>query len=302
VAIVLALLLAAAGTVAAVAVYRYVTPGAGEFITEGPGPQPVQPPPSSPADRAPAPSAKAPSRAETSASHPAPAPSTSPAARPPAAPAKSPRREEKRAPDFHNVEPSVRYDFSNPRSGWAEGTNRLGIERGYANGKYFLKSDKRFNYFQGHVGNRFANFACEAVGRFASPGATAWGLTLSHPAREDGRLGVWVTIGRNGLQIHPNGLEAEQADTHAEEIASPAIKPVEEFNRLLVVLRERRLEVYVNGVSVGDPVPVSADLSPAAVALCARFGPRGGKVEFERLTVWPADRLPAPLPRGGGTP
>jgi hypothetical protein len=176
--------------------------------------------------------------------------------------------------------------------------SRIGVERGYARGRYFLKATRRVNFLESH-GGRFTNFACEAVGRVRSPGPTAWGLALAHGAREDGRVAVWVTVGRGGVQISPNDLEAEEADTHAEVIASPALKPAEELNRLLLVLRDRRLEVYVNGVSVGDPVPVAADLTPAAVCLCARFGPRGGEVEFERLTVWPADGQPKPAAGGG---
>jgi len=57
------------------------------------------------------------------------------------------------------------------------------------------------------------------------------------------------------------------------------------------VVRGRRLEVYVNGEAVCEPVTLDRDVTPAIVGLCGRALKGRSRVEFERLTIWPAAGL-----------
>jgi hypothetical protein len=227
-------------------------------------------------------------------------PPVAPPERPLAWPAEALGQSKVRAPDLGKVKPLLRYDFSHRDSGWPVGVHpRIAVERGYANGTYFLKATKRLSFFEGR-GDHFSEFACELAGRVKGPGPLiSWGLHLGNGAHGEQRRTLILRIGRDGLHIAPGKGDGEEVDMPAAEaVAHPAIWPAEEVNRLLVVLRGRQLEVYVNGVAVCDPILVPADLSPAFVALFAQFGPRGGEVDFERLTVWPADGLPTPEARG----
>jgi hypothetical protein len=197
------------------------------------------------------------------------------------------------APALRPADALVRYDFGKSRNGWPLGVNRIGVERGWAHGAYYLRATKRTNVFE-HHGDHFPSFACEVVGRIKE-GPCGWGLALIHWPREEKREGLWLTINRRGLHIQVLGVDADQVEgAQAETVTSPALKRAMEFNRLLVVFRDGRLQPYVNGEAVGGPVTVPASLSPALVTLCGRFGPRGGEVEFQRMTIWSADNLPAP--------
>src|SRR5262249_53506985 len=73
--------------------------------------------------------------------------------------------------------------------------------------------------------------------------------------------------------------------------AHRAVKKGKGSNRLLVVVRGRRLEVYVNGEAVCEPVTLDRDVTPATVGLCGRALKEKSRVEFERLTIWRAADL-----------
>ncbi len=199
-----------------------------------------------------------------------------------------------RAPDLSAAQPLARYDFRNSRNGWPEVLNRNGVSRGWARGAYFIRSARHDDHYES-LGDHFSNFACEVVGRIRGQAAPAWGLALFHGPREDSRVGLWVTLNHRGLHIIPFGTGANEPNSGRPVLVpDPAVESLDRFNRLLVVVRDARLRAYVNGVAAGDPVAVPAGLEPATVALAGRFGPRGGEVEFERLTIWSAADIPAP--------
>jgi hypothetical protein len=87
-------------------------------------------------------------------------------------------------------------------------------------------------------------------------------------------------------------------------LAHPAIKPVAEFNTLLVIAHGKVLEVYVNGAAVCDPLPADFPLAPAHLLLGAA-GQRTTKeqqAEFQRVTVWSAEGVSALEERRGKWP
>ena len=74
-----------------------------------------------------------------------------------------------------------------------------------------------------------------------------------------------------------------------------AIKPGQEFNTLTAILRSGRLEVYVNGVAVCDPLVLNVGIERAHPGL--ELNGEKARAEFERITIWSADGLPTPEER-----
>jgi hypothetical protein len=66
----------------------------------------------------------------------------------------------------------------------------------------------------------------------------------------------------------------------------PAIKPGEEFNKLLVIARKDRFEIFVNDVMVCEPIAPVETPFPASVSLCV-YNPVDVPVraEFERIII-----------------
>jgi hypothetical protein len=75
-----------------------------------------------------------------------------------------------------------------------------------------------------------------------------------------------------------------------------AIEKGHEFNKLTVIYTADRLEIFVNGVAVCDPVIVPLRLQPVRIAL-GESGPVKDTAEFRRLSIWSADGLPKPEER-----
>ena len=69
-------------------------------------------------------------------------------------------------------------------------------------------------------------------------------------------------------------------------------------------VRDRLVEVYVNGVAVCDPIALDRDITPAWLQLVtvqsrdAVKAKQPVRAEFERITVWPAEVIPLPDARG----
>jgi hypothetical protein len=73
---------------------------------------------------------------------------------------------------------------------------------------------------------------------------------------------------------------------------------------LLVVVRGRLVEVYVNGAAVCNPIVLDREITPAylnpavlpdADAVKAK---KWTRAEFKRFTLWPAEVIPRPEARG----
>jgi serine/threonine protein kinase len=147
-------------------------------------------------------------------------------------------------------------------------------------------------------GRRFSNFACEFVARVVTPDSDGWGCDVL----KEREHGLRISIDSYG-QLHLLPLAAEKDpwaidhDTF-KPIRHEAIKPYGEENTLLVVVRGRQVEVYVNGKAVVNPVTLPADITPAQVWYAMLGGKDGTTVELERITVWSAADLPAPEARG----
>jgi hypothetical protein len=85
---------------------------------------------------------------------------------------------------------------------------------------------------------------------------------------------------------------------HLPPVLHKAIKPDGQQNTLLVILRGRWLEAYVNQAAVCDPILLEQEIISAGIGLTASGAGKGSVAEFTHVTVWPAVNLPTPDQRG----
>src|SRR5262249_49224581 len=133
----------------------------------------------------------------------------------------------------------------------------------------------------------FDQFAFEASGRLSSGRGgdrDSWGLMVASLAEvgSDARSVVRVHLTRDG-NLHVLG------HIPASRLIKHKMIKRDQSNRLLLIVREGYLEVYVNFVAVIDPIPVDSSLTPARLNLVV-FG-RGAEADFDRVTVWSAAGL-----------
>ncbi len=197
-----------------------------------------------------------------------------------------------RAPDLSHVRPLFEDHFADPASGFPTGAGPRG-DKGYRNGRYFIEVEgRRLMYWR--VPLRRAkgtppegDLACQVVGR-AQGRLARWGLGLMDRDAGPEAQRINVSIGNPGrLRVVSGGKPLPGS----EDVGHQAIhKGPNATNTLLVLLRGRQLEAYVNGVAVCDPVLLGRSIpSPRLALLGAGGSPQGAVAEFESVTVWPAD-------------
>jgi hypothetical protein len=202
------------------------------------------------------------------------------------------------APDLSNVKPLLDDDFSDPKSGFQGAEDKGdGWKMGYEQGKYVIHTELNAegSWVAWSCPGRFPSLACQVVARTVSQqGQDGWGLFLWN---EDERA-VAVKLTRDGaVAVGRCPAFSRYFPVHESGgISHQAIKPGGEFNTLLVVLRGQILQVYVNGVAVCQPVVLPQDTTPVRISLAALPREKGASVEFRKLSIWPADALPAAIP------
>ncbi len=89
------------------------------------------------------------------------------------------------------------------------------------------------------------------------------------------------------LLPNPRGTSKDFVDVDPTigPIVHAAIKPANQVNRLVLVIRKRSLEIFVNSERVCEPVPYDFDLTPASVQLGARDGPGDFRAEFDSISI-----------------
>jgi hypothetical protein len=200
------------------------------------------------------------------------------------------------------VKPWFTANFKDPRTGMP-----VGDSRGYRNGVYFIQAGgntrvvARVPLERGNPPRPSGPFACEVVGRVNGPFAR-WGLVIS----QDGKEQFSVRLAVAGVLNFRLGANGPPRQLEPEPGKHPAIHKGAKGkglpNRLLIVVQGRYLEIYVNGVTVCDPVLLDAEVTRPEVALmCGSPRPKGALAEFEGVVVGPADILP-PLEKRGARP
>lgn len=220
-------------------------------------------------------------------------------------PAEALRTSKVRAPDFRGVAPLFDDQFDDPASGFPRGKGVGGGERGYRNGRYFIELPGRSLLFwrvplqHARPAPPQGDFACQVTGR-AQGRFMRWGLSILGRGAEGERERLNISIGNPGLLrvAFRRGVLPGLDDVSHQAI----IRGANVSNNLLVIVRGRQLELYVNGAAVCDPVLLEHAIPSPQLGLLGMGGSqRGGTAEFERITIWPTDSVPA-LPKRGAVP
>ena len=131
---------------------------------------------------------------------------------------------------------------------------------------------------------------CEVIARVLSENlckTAAW--TVSVVNQVDSERGFLIKINVKGeLFLEPSpwpkAAAFRQIDPKRGPITHTAIKPGIEFNKLLLIMRNREVVIFVNGIQVCDPVRFSYDITPSVLAVGVA-GPGRKRAEFDRLEI-----------------
>jgi len=201
------------------------------------------------------------------------------------------------APEITKTRLLFHDEFNNPRSGFLR-QHFPTSEFDYENGKYRIRLLEGTNVGVANIAkSKRSEMVYQAVGRVVSPASAGWGLTISN---HEEKRGIAVRVNYDGtLEVGPSPAEFQKfRGPHVGPIHHSAIKHGSGFQSLLVVVRGRLVEVYVNGVAVCNPIVVDRDFTPASAALAAFGREHGALVEFKSVTGWSANELPMPQSRG----
>ena len=83
----------------------------------------------------------------------------------------------------------------------------------------------------------------------------------------------------------PSAKDFDDVDPSIGPIVHPAIKPANHVNRLVLLVRKRSLEIFVNSERVYEPVPYDLDLTPSYLQLGVWDGPGDFRAEFDSVSI-----------------
>jgi hypothetical protein len=133
-----------------------------------------------------------------------------------------------------------------------------------------------------------ADFACQATGRVLADNDEGWSIYL-HTLKNDRFVSIRLNRNRE-IEIGDAPIDPAYHISRGP-FPSFAIRPVNEFNTLLVILRDgQTLEVSVNGRAVTAPIKFDPPLGSVVPGLA--FWQRSAndqatvRAEFTRFTVW----------------
>jgi hypothetical protein len=212
------------------------------------------------------------------------------------------------APDMNKWKPWFQDKFLDSKSGFPEGKFEQG-ERGYRNGRYYVHLN------QGRASaitliplekvkppRPLGDFACQVTTKLN--GAGSYGFAIMDGPEPNAVCRLRATVGSAGRWQIGVGAGDTEADNllnsgHAHPAIQKGIAPV---NTLLVIVRGRQLEFYINGVAVSDPVLLERELpNSARLGFYCFAATKGAVFDFENLSVWSAKELP-PLDKRGAAP
>ena len=111
----------------------------------------------------------------------------------------------------------------------------------------------------------------------------AWSVLVLGKTAAQGFRGFFIKINVKGeLFIEPNPWPKAEAfrkiDPRMGPIRHPAIKPGNEFNKLLLIIKTRELVICVYGVQVCAPVRFDYDITPAVLEFRHRTRKETGRI------------------------
>jgi hypothetical protein len=211
------------------------------------------------------------------------------------------------APDLRGIKPLLDENFHDPRGAFPKDKLdrpplqiNVGVMRPNDGYTIHLRSSLRrwWEWYVKVPSEPLPALACEVTGRVHEFRDTPWFLRVSD---KELKRGIDIDVGNKGtLAIGPARFnEQPQPAPLVGPITSAALKRGNEFNSVLIVLRGRLLEVYVNNVAVCNPILLDRDFPHEN--LLVFFGTHGQgtelRAEFQRVRLWPAAGLPTPQER-----
>jgi formylglycine-generating enzyme required for sulfatase activity len=196
------------------------------------------------------------------------------------------------APDLSRAPVLYRAVFKD----WPRGDGRIS-DKGERDGKYYIAFHTDTWGHSTWTGNQdaFSDFASEVVGR-VTEGHGRWGICFYDPGKTASHGRVFC-IGDDGkARVEPATWETDKASIKTiGPFTHSAIKAGNASNAMLLVVRDRKVEFYVNSIAVCDPVPIDRDNLTFTIVFQTDSPARDGTVcraEFERATVWSVAGLP----------
>lgn len=147
-------------------------------------------------------------------------------------------------------------------------------------------------------GGAVASPACRVVGR-ASNGTGAWFVDLyrHYAAPQSKTMAIRISLEAGPqLRVDRAHFQTEAGrGPRLSPIQHPAIRPVDQWNELFAIVRDGKLELYVNGIAVCAPVEIDPDNVPAEMAIGAQATPTDLETaEFLSFQSWNATDLSRP--------
>ena len=194
------------------------------------------------------------------------------------------------APDLSKAKPLYDAHLKKPIYGWPIAKDSY-FTTGFENGGYFIAVAANAARHVAIPAKPIDDFAIEVVSRITGSPASEWALRVENLAQKHPFIDFKLN-GKQELEIMAGGRQRAQ-EKRLWSGRHDAIKPGEGLNKLLVVSRRGKFEVYVNGIPVCNPMSADFVQTPVTFAVSAYSGEfKPSKAEFERFTVWPIDALP----------
>jgi hypothetical protein len=156
----------------------------------------------------------------------------------------------------------------------------------YRDGRFVIRSDQKNRCVRSSPW-KVQDFACRVRGRSIGSEQSYWELHLT-PGVSGQFLQVRV-IADGSVQVRLSHSSNERLTVGP--LIHPAIKGGDEFNELLVVLRDNVLQLFVNGIAIADPIRPSFSI-PAGRIMLTGGTDSAARAEFERIDVWDVDSIP----------
>jgi serine/threonine protein kinase len=211
-----------------------------------------------------------------------------------------------KAPDLSKAKTLGEIRFSDAKRPFAIGKPGEGVFREVKDGKYLVQLSKAMTYSEpatAFVADPIRNIpkgelACELVGK-ATGDQARWGVAIASAPGSAMPCRVNVMIRNTGHLLIETGTSGATLK-HLDEVKHPAIKTgPQASNSLLVIVRGRTVEVYVNRVAVCNPIPLEHEIStPTLALLSAATDAKGATAEFESIALRSAEGLPTPEQHG----
>jgi hypothetical protein len=194
-----------------------------------------------------------------------------------------------RAPDLSGIQPLHEDEFDDPASGFHVLENaEYKSASFYRDGRFVIRSDQKNRCVRSGPW-KVQDFACRVRCRSVGSEQSYWELHLT-PGVSGQFLQVRM-IADGSVQVRLSNSSNERLTVGP--LFHPAIKRDDEFNEMLVILRENVLRIYVNGIGVADPIRPSFSI-PAGRIMLTGGTDSSAQAEFERIEVWEADKIAPP--------